>query len=382
MNYELTTYRQLFDKAIKNTGAAEIDIEYLGSEITQESQRILNTLLVTTAQMEPSKIQQYIQQHQLAIHIILEETDTAKLKKNVDKMEESKHIIETFESSSEILLYEFQKYFPAYFNHQSMLPPALLRSAKAQIQQKSSQLLNVFTSRKKPNQPMNGLEEILSGIFNSHKSMNYTQKAYMEFFLDTLSEVLEKIEAGIELLEIILAIISLNYNHPLFYDFCCRYFRSEVDRCEELSSQVTTLNFIKKSISQTSPLTGGTYNPALPEIQVSLLKFITSELDYLNSMDGIGAHLYQHGLLDEHYKVTLTVKQLAIFIHLQVEANIIIAPSPKLLHEYIAKHYRTNETDRISAKSFKNAYYSASTEDLEKVIDKIVTMLSLAQEKL
>jgi len=99
-------------------------------------------------------------------------------------------------------------------------------------------------------------------------------------------------------------------------------------------------------------------------------------------MDKIGALLHQHGLLDERYKVTLTVKQLAIFTHLQVEANIIIAETPKLLHEYIAKHYSTNETDRISAKSFKNAYYSASTGDLEKIIDKIVTMLAIAQEKL
>lgn len=99
-------------------------------------------------------------------------------------------------------------------------------------------------------------------------------------------------------------------------------------------------------------------------------------------MDRIGAHLNHQGLLDNRYKVTLTVKQLAIFIHLQVQAKIIITESPKLLHEYISKHYSTNETDRISAKSFKNAYYSASTEDLEKVIEKIVTMLAIAQEKL
>jgi hypothetical protein len=83
-------------------------------------------------------------------------------------------------------------------------------------------------------------------------------------------------------------------------------------------------------------------------------------------MDKIGANLNHHGLLDNGYKVTLTVKQFAIFIHLQVEAKIIITETPKSLHEYISKHYSTNDTDRISAKSFKNAYYRASTDDLKK----------------
>ncbi|WP_344853682.1 hypothetical protein [Pedobacter jeongneungensis] len=39
------------------------------------------------------------------------------------------------------------------------------------------------------------------------------------------------------------------------------------------------------------------------------------------------------------------------------------------------------EKENISEKSFKNAYYSAMGNDVEKVIEKIATMLAIAQEK-
>lgn len=70
-----------------------------------------------------------------------------------------------------------------------------------------------------------------------------------------------------------------------------------------------------------------------------------------------------------------------MFMHLQVEAGIISTHSPKTLHQYVTKHYSTVEKDHISEKRFKNAYYGNASIDVEKVIDKIATMLAIAQEK-
>jgi hypothetical protein len=379
MNYELCTYQQIFDQALNNDQNEITDMGELKSDIKLESERILIALQCNTARMDPIKIQQYIHQHQHALHITVQRLEDAISAQEDDGRKETNELL--FYSLENLIL-DLQKYFPASFNYRETVPVFLYQKTVAQIDQKASGLVKIISERKNPKQPINNLENILSGILTAHKNITYGQQAYMDYMLDSLTEQVQRIESGLEVLDIILRIISLNYNHPGFYEFCCTYFSKEVERCEEISAQYTTLNFIKKCINQISPLTAQKYSPDLPSIQDSLLKFISSELDYLNSMDNIGAHLHQHGLLDDRYKVTLTVRQLAIFIHLQVEANIIISETPKLLHEYIAKHYRTNETDRISAKSFKNAYYSASTEDLEKVIDKIVTMLSLAQEKL
>jgi hypothetical protein len=382
MNYELFTYHQIFDQTINNDQKTTTNIEELKADIKLESERILIALQNNIGNQDPPKAQQYIHQHQQAIHVILEDLDKLQDTEESNSTDNKKQIIKIFSTSSEDLLSALQKYFPAHFNYQSKLPSSLLKKTKEDIEQKTAHLINVLTAQKDQNQITNNLEDNLYSILTQHSSLTYHQKAYMENFLEKLTAKIEQAENRIGKMDILLHIISSNYNHPLFYTFSCQYFSEETGRCEELSAQYSTLKFIKKCIKQNYTPNKDIYNPDQPPIQHSLIRYIKTELEYLESMDKIGAHLHQHGLLDERYKVTLTVKQLAIFIHLQVEANIIIAEAPKLLHEYIAKHYSTNETDRISAKSFKNAYYSASTDDLEKVIDKIVTMLAIAQEKL
>jgi hypothetical protein len=382
MNYELFTYHQIFDQTINNDQTRSINIEELKADIKLECERVLIALQNNIGNQDPPRAIQYIHQHQQAIHVILEELEKFKDTEESNNTDNKKQIITTFRTASENLLSALQKYFPAHFNYQSKLPSSLLKKTKEDIEQKTAHLINVLTSQKSQKQIINNLGDTLYSILTQHSSLTYHQKAYMETFLEKLTAKIEQAENRIGIMDILLHIISSNYNHPLFYTFSCQYFTQEIERCEELSAQYSTLNFLKKCIKQTYSPTQDKYNPDQPSIQHSLNKYIRSELEYLESMDKIGTHLHQHGLLDERYKVTLTVKQLAIFIHLQVEANIIIAETPKLLHEYIAKHYSTNETDRISAKSFKNAYYSTSTDDLEKVIDKIVTMLAIAQDKL
>jgi hypothetical protein len=382
MNYELFTYHQIFEQTINNNQKTTTNIEELKTDLKLESKRILTAIQNNIGNQDPSRAVQYIYQHQQAIHIILEDLEKLENTEESNIIDNKNQIITILRAASENLLMQLQKYFPSHFNHHSKIPSNLLKKTKEDIEQKTAHLIKVLNHLKTQKQQTNTLKDALHPILTEHRAITYYQKAYMESFLEKLTAKLEQAENGKGTMDILIHIISSNYNHPLFYNFCCQYFTQEIERCEELSAQYSTLNFIKKCIKQTYSPTQDKYSPDQPSIQDSLNKYIRSELEYLESMDKIGAHLHQHGLLDERYKVTLTVKQLAIFIHLQVEANIIIAETPKLLHEYIAKHYSTNETDRISAKSFKNAYYSASTEDLEKVIDKIVTMLAIAQEKL
>jgi hypothetical protein len=386
MDYELFTYRQIFERTLSTDQPKAINIVKLKSEITLEADRILHALLSNTAKLHPSKTQQYIHQHQHAIELILEELDEPLEAPSESRISNQKHqILDIFYTTSKNLILQLQRHFPDQFNSCRKIPALLLKKAKEDIEQKTSHLFKTINALNAPEdgkEPADNIEEELHTILFEHRSLTYQQREYMELFIDQLTGKTEQAQHSITIMDILLDIISLNYNHPLFYHFCCRYFTREIERCEELSAQYSTLNFIKKCIKQTYPSIKPEYSPDQAPIGQSLVRYIKTEMEYLQSMDKIGAHLHQHGLLDERYKVTFTVKQLAIFIHLQVEANIIIAETPKLLHEYISGHYSTNETDRISAKSFKNAYYSASTDDLEKVIDKIVTMLATAQEKL
>ena len=128
-------------------------------------------------------------------------------------------------------------------------------------------------------------------------------------------------------------------------------------------------------------LSSSPYDVNLPIIEEAIQRYLDAELNYLHALELNAEDLSTGGLLEKNFQVNFTVRQLAIFIQLQVEANIIFSKSPKTLHQYVAKHYSTVETEKISEKSFKNAYYKARDTDMEKVIEKIVTMLALAQDK-
>jgi len=365
--YELNNFKKIFDTIIDpSSNARELE-----AEIKTEPARILHALTNTIVELDQENSRQYIALHQQALHILLDETD-------INPAQAARQIIKTFRSATENLLFDLQKYFPDQFDQQLKIPRSLSEKSKLELEQK---LMPLFNHNIQP-QAMETLKEILSAVNTEQKQLSYQQKTYIDFFIEALDTSLQETQRPVEKMDIILLTISLNFNHPKFYQLCTHYFNIEIEKCEELSEQHRLLNILTKYIKQTTPVIKEQYEPELPTISESLLHYLASETEYLNSMDKIGAHLNHQGLLDNRYKVTLTVKQLAIFIHLQVQAKIIVTESPKQLHEYISKHYSTNDTDRISAKSFKNAYYSSSTEDLEKVIDKIVTMLAAAQEKL
>jgi hypothetical protein len=384
MTNELLNYRQILDSVL-NSGQSGINsTDSIKADIRLESTRILKALHDNILYLNPLKAQYYITHHQQSLTLLLNDIHSLAVaaeqedqnKKNV------KALIELLTVTSENLLFDLQKYFPDYFNRHHIVPWPLCEKTNLKIKAKTSHLADIVNRDDSKKEFKEILVNVIIPILIELKTFTYEQQNYLEHFLDKLTSETEKEKAPGKIIDILLVLISLNFNHSDFYQYCFRYFSQEIDKCEDLATQHRTLSILKKCIRQTFHQTDQRYTPGLPPIKESLLTYIESELDYLSSMNNIGARLNQHGLLDNKYKVTFTVKQLAIFIHLQVEAKIIIPESAKLLHQYISDHYSTNDTDRISAKSFKNAYYSASTEDLEKVIDKIVTMLAVAQEKL
>ncbi len=67
----------------------------------------------------------------------------------------------------------------------------------------------------------------------------------------------------------------------------------------------------------------------------------------------------------EPHNQTPAYQQPAIFIQLQASAKSSAPEASNCRTKYISKHYSTIETSHISPKNFKNAYYNASTADLE-----------------
>ncbi|MCX2429633.1 hypothetical protein [Pedobacter sp. GR22-10] len=353
------------------------------SEIKLESRRMTDALLNALCQATTKKARNHIRQYQQGLLSLLSavqkaiHASPAKTAGNKFRRE----MLNTFSNTIAENLQQLSTHFPGHFNWDSPLPALYWEQERMQLEKQAKAIFQNMTTLQIDTQITSFLQNIITVTDEDTQRPTYRQLHYWRLFLPALSKMFKNAVQKPGSLETICMLISLNLNHPAFYTFCCSFIQSEIQSCEDLTTQYKTSYLIKKCISQAAPAISCHHSPHLPPINTTLLEYMTAEITYLQSIDSIAGELSHQGLLNNSYKVTLTVKQLAIFIQLQVSAKIISPGSPKLLHEYISRHYSTLETSHISAKSFKNAYYSASTTDLEKVIDKLLTMLAIAQEK-
>lgn len=379
MVYELISFRELILDVIKAGATVQCPCKELQDEILQESKRIISAILHHVTQVDPDRAKAYIRQHQRGLLQLIDGLETAmnEYATNTNR----KNRVSNIANLLNRMVLDLQQLFPYYFDYDCPIPAINQKQLLSTIAENSSQILKHIQELHANNEAITLFEHIFEHINSSSGRFTFEQAAYLHDFFDSLKMALNKFAPPLDLSEIILLLVSLNFNHSFFYHFCCSHLNHELQTCENISDQYRFIHFFKKLIMQVFKTISVPYNRNLPNIDESILRYIESEISYLKSIDTIAEDLSRGGILENNFKVSFTVRQLAIFINLQVESGIITTNSPKALHQYITKHYSTAEKDIISEKSFKNAYYGNVEKDVQKVIDKIATMLAIAHEK-
>ena len=170
-------------------------------------------------------------------------------------------------------------------------------------------------------------------------------------------------------------------NHSIFFDYAKTFILNEIESNTALSDQIALTCTFRKEIRMLLIANKTRQFPAQPGINKFIRKFIREELLRLRAMEFVNQETPEAGIMNANYKVSFSVKQLAFFVHLQMETGIIIWQRAKFAHQYIARHFSTVERESISEKSVRNAHYSHASEDIKKVIAKLGEMLALAQER-
>ncbi|SDF97283.1 hypothetical protein SAMN05421827_102283 [Pedobacter terrae] len=382
MVYELINFRELILDVLRSGSTHHCSCKEVKDEILQESKRIISSILHHVTQVEPDRAKAYIRQHQRGLLQLMDELGATRNKDalNISRKNESKEI-NKIENLLNQMVMDLEQLFPYYFDYDCPIPTVNQTQLLLKIAENSSQILKSINELHADNETITLFKHIFEHINSSSGRFTFEQAGYLHDFLASLKMALNKFVPSLNLSEIILLLVSLNFNHPSFYHFCCSHLNHELQTCENISEQYRLIHFFKKLIGQVFKTINVPYNRNLPNIDESILRYIESEISYLKSIDTIAEDLSRGGILESNFKVSFTVRQLAIFINLQVESGIITTNSPKALHQYVTKHYSTAEKDIISEKSFKNAYYGNVEKDVQKVIDKIVTMLAIAHEK-
>lgn len=377
MNYELFSLIEMVDSCMRlNSKNKDINSE---KDFSEECKRVLFSLQSTITAKTQAKATAYLAHHQNGIINLLKKTVYFQVDKNIGK--EAFDRLKNYQKSLTVLFEEIRISFPRYFDYNMEVPEFWISEFNL-IHEPKLDLLIKFLQEKEAK-----IEIVIlfKGIFLIHTPNTAAISLYkLEYLHNTLAHVERFYQEteDLEPFELITELISLELNHPLFYSFCCGFIISQIELVGNISEQYHSLQFLLKKIEQVQPIVSLVYEKKLPKIKHALIRFIQSEISFMRSLDFLSEELSSGGLVEKNYKVSFTVRQLAIFIHLQVESGIIIADKPRLIHQYVAKHFTTPETDKISEKSFKNNYYGNSAEDLEKIISKIAQMLVLAQERL
>lgn len=382
MMYELISFREIILDALTTGTAYKWPHKELQDEIVKESKRIFSSIQHNITQIEPDRSKVYLTQHQRGLIQLMDELEVVvdRDNPNADQKNKTEEISGIANLLNQMVL-DLQQHLPYYFDHHSPVSIITQKQVLLKIAKNSSQILKNLEELHTDNETIAVLTQIFEHLNSDISRFTFEQAGYLHDFFESLKMELKKFASPLQMSGIILLLTSLNFNHPSFYHSCCSHFNHELQRCENINEQYRLLHFFKKLIGQVFKTISIPYNRNLPDIDESLMRYLESEISYLKSIDTIAEDLSSGGILDSYFKVNFTVRQLAIFIHLQVEAGIIITQSPKTLHQYVTKHYSTAEKDNVSEKSFKNAYYGNAGKDVEKVIDKIVTMLAIAQEK-
>lgn len=380
--YELISFRETILDTIKVGAAYQWSGKELQNEILKESKRIISSIQYNVTQMAPDRSKAYIRQHQRGLIQLMDELAAMIGEDNLNACQKNKNEeISSIVNLLNQMVLDLQQYLPYYFDYGCPVSLSTQKQLLLNIAENSSQVLKNLEERDADNETIAVFKLIFENLNSGPGRFTFEQVTYLRDFFESLKIALNKFAPPLDIPEIILLLVSLNFNHPSFYHSCCSHFNRELQKCESISDQYRLIHFFKKLIGQVFKTISIPYNRNLPNIDESLLRYIKSEISYLKSIDTLAEDLSDGGILDSNFKVTFTVKQLAIFIRLQVEAGIITTHSPKALHQYVTKHYSTAEKDIISEKSFKNAYYGNVGNDVQKVIKKISTMLGIAEDK-
>ncbi|WP_293743740.1 hypothetical protein [uncultured Pedobacter sp.] len=382
MMYEILSFRELILDVIKIKVAGQCHDNESQHKIIKESKRIMSSILHHATLAEPDRAKAYIRQHQRGLMQLIDEAEALTNENEPYANQKSRDgMISSLVKLLNQMVIDLQQHLPYYFDFDCPISAASQKQLILDIAANSGQILKKVEELHADKETINLFKQLFKSLNDYKGRFTFEQAKYLYAFFDSIKMALNTFVPPLDFSDIILLLVSLNFNHPFFYHSCCSHLNRELQNCENISEQYRLIHFFKKLIGQVFKTISLPYHKNLPDIDEAILRYIESEISYLQSIDTIAEDLTRGGILESNFKVTFTVRQLALFINLQVEAGIITTKSPKLLHQYITKHYSTTEKEVISEKSFKNAYYGNVDKDIQKVIEKIVVMLNIAQDK-
>jgi hypothetical protein len=212
--------------------------------------------------------------------------------------------------------------------------------------------------------------------------ISYLELIYINTYVSHFHEELKK-NPNLTQGKILKILVYINYNAPIFFCYITLFFENEVNQLKNIEEQLNYLFKLLKETNQQFFYSQFAFDPDQQSLKSQLSSWIQQEIQYKESSLKLKLeeqHLFSK-LKDVNpvkLETTQSVAELALFLRLQVEAEILIHKNQTELFQHLAFNYRTPKAKDISATSIKMKYYrpeSFTISSLHKQLKKMIEIL-------
>ena len=273
--------------------------------------------------------------------------------------------------------------YPGYFNSAIKIPDAqkwkLEPEIKSNLKQARSALLKTDLNKKVIDIICEPIEALLSATIET----TYRELAYLKAFINGLQHFIVSQNSSNINEQFNHLLLYLNYNKLRLFNFYIQELKESGDHLNSVNDQIDFYSLQLKLINQLPVKPGLIYKPGLPSLKEQIGNWICEELYYLEKKHKLTfpVAMQRNNEFDNTGKIhtNLSVSQLALGVKLLVDAKVITNKNSTELMSMVAKTFKTDRQEVISEDSLRNKSYNFDTSTVEKLKDKIITLLNIAR---
>lgn len=172
----------------------------------------------------------------------------------------------------------------------------------------------------------------------------------------------------------------LNFNSYYYLAYVIKGISLEVQELPTVADQLDRLSYLRKELNQLQVKPGVALKPDRATIQDQIATWLTEEIYYtekkqqLTLMMTPGKYVEGSGQQSK-INTTLSVTQLACYIRLMVEADVITNKNQIELSKFFSRHFSSMKNENISADSLRKKYHNIEKSSVTAVQKMLMTLL-------
>ncbi|WP_165932719.1 hypothetical protein [Flavobacterium cellulosilyticum] len=336
-----------------------------------------------------AKIEQYIHQKQYALEnlthrlikeITLEHTSNLnQFSNNYDKTDCLKITYIYLEK----LHHFIEKEYKIYLNLNSQIPFRSTFIKEFKISKKINEVKTIFLKSNINDKVLKLVYEPILKIetLNIHGNLTYYEFNYCS---EIIKELYKQIESENLTEEVILdCLFDLNFNSLQLFKYITNTILQELEPLEDNTQKIYDLFRILKIYNQKQSRNAIKYKTNLPSIKKQIIAWIEEEINYLNKIIDQEKNQFRIPYQDENnikFLSVFSVAQLSFFFGLLIDTNIIDHKNQADVIRFIAKNFKTKNTDKIAIESLRTKFHNVESATIKVVQEKLLEIIALTKD--